>query len=128
MGLCVKGGERLGRGMCILCSFISGIGFLLDCVFCIAYCGRAGETATIQLFDWPAAFRLQTGLTLEALLGRMEGLTGRRDGRALHERMCEIGQEILGAARQTGGWRRPRAADGGVDRYERMYEGSLTFV
>ena len=47
----------------------------LDCVFRIAYCGRAGETATIQLFDWPAAFRLQTGLTLEALLGRMEGLT-----------------------------------------------------
>ena len=46
-----------------------------------------------------------------------------------YERLCEIGQEILGATGQTGGWRRPRvwsrragtgwaggplAADGGV--------------
>ena len=62
---------------------------------------------------------------------------------SVYERLCEIGQEILGSLRQTGGWRRPRAwsrragtgwaggplaADGGVDRYERKYEGWLAFV
>ena len=47
---------------------------------------------------------------LEALLRRMEGLTGRsactRDGREftrVHESSREIGQEIFGASRQTGG-------------------------
>ena len=66
-----------------------------------------------------------------------------RDVREFHERLCEIGQGILGASRQTGwraeaarvaaraGHRRaggPSATDGRVDRCERMYEGSLTFV
>ncbi len=55
----------------------------------ISYCVRAGETATIQLLHWPAASRFQTGLTLEALLGRLKGLTGRRDAGALHERLRE---------------------------------------
>ena len=70
-----------------------GAGWALNCVFRIAYCVRAGETATIQLFDWPAASRFQTGLTLEAFLGRLKGLTGRRDAREIardDERMCEI--------------------------------------
>ncbi len=70
-----------------------GAGWALNCVFRIAYCVRAGETATIQLFDWPAASRFQTGLRLEALLGRLKGLTGRRDAREIardDERMCEI--------------------------------------
>ena len=80
----------------------------------IAYWVRAGETATIQLFDWPAASRFQTGLTLEAFLGRLKGLTGRRDAREItrdYERMCEIGQEILGATRLTW-WRRTGRAGG----------------
>ena len=104
----------------------------------IAYCVRAGETATIQLLHWPAACRFQTGLTLEALLGRLKGMTGRRDTREITrdcEKMCEIGQEILGATWQTGGWRRPRVAGRaqvaleallrrlkGLHRYERCYE------
>ena len=70
-----------------------GAGWALNCVFRIPYCVRAGETATIQLFDWPAASRFQTGLTLEAFLGRLKGLTGRRDAREIardDERMCEI--------------------------------------
>ena len=97
-----------------------GAGWALNCVFRIAYCVRAGETATIQLFDWPAASRFQTGLTLEAFLGRLKGLTGRRDAREIardDERMCEIGQEILGATGQTGGWRRPRASRRGPGEY-----------
>ena len=50
-----------------------------------------------------------------------------------YERLCEIGQEILGATRQAR-WRRTGRAGGlfaaveGVDRYERIYEGWLTFV
>ena len=55
----------------------------------ISYCVRAGETATIQLLYCPAACRFQTGLTLEAFLGRLKGLTGKRDARALHERLRE---------------------------------------
>ena len=94
-----------------------GAGWALNCVFRIAYGVRAGETATIQLFDWPAASRFQTGLRLEAFWWRLKGLTGRRDAGEITrdcERMCEIGQEILGATWQTGGWRRPRASRAGT--------------
>ena len=95
------------------CRLLQGGRSRLGAELRISYWVRAGETATIQLWHWPAASRFQTGLTLEAFLGRLKGLTGRRDAREMtrgYERMCEIGQEILGATGQTGGWRRPRAS------------------
>ncbi len=102
----------------------------------IAYCVRAGETATIQLLHWPAASRFQTGLTLEAFLGRLKGLTGRQDAGALHERLRENvcvrlgkkfwaqhGRREAGEGRaSTGRAGGPFSADGEVDRKERMYE------
>ena len=61
----------------------------------------------IQLLYCPAKSRFQTGLTLEAFWQRLKGLTGTRD----YERLCEIGQEVLGATRQTW-WRRTGRAGG----------------
>ena len=56
----------------------------------IAYCGREGETVTIQLLYYPAKSRFQTGFILEAFLRRLEGLTGRRDAREFYGRLREI--------------------------------------
>ena len=84
----------------------------------ISYWVRAGETATTQLFEWPAASRLQTGLTLVAFLGRLKGMTGRRDAREITrdcERMCEIGQEIWAQdGRRVAGEGRARGRGGRV--------------
>ena len=59
-------------------------------LFWIAYCGREGETATIQLLYYPAKSRFQTGFILEAFLRRLKGLTGRRDAREFYGRLREI--------------------------------------
>ena len=61
----------------------------LDAELRIAFWVRTGETATIQLFHSREVSRFQTGLTLEAFLGRLKGLMGRRDAGALHERLRE---------------------------------------
>ena len=67
----------------------------LDCVFRVAYCGREGGTAMIQLLYCPAKSRFQTGLILEAFWGRLKGLTGRRDAREFYGRLREITRDCV---------------------------------
>ena len=75
------------------CRLLQGGRSRLGAELRIAFWVRKGETATIQLFHSREVSRFQTGLTLEAFLGRMEGLTGRGYAGEIardDERMCEI--------------------------------------
>ena len=60
----------------------------------IAYCGREGETATIQLLYCPAKSRFQTGFILEAFLRRLKGLTGTRVTREITRDCVRLGKKF----------------------------------
>ena len=93
---------------------------------------RAGETATIQLFDWPAAFRFQTGLRLEAFLAADGGVD--RQGicrsvtREITRERVRLGKKLWGQhGRRVAGEGRRRGRGGraqaGLEAFLRRLKG-----
>ena len=74
---------------------------MLSCVLRIPDCVGAGETAPIQLPYSPEKSLFEMGFRSEAILGRLDGLTGRS---ARTRDLVRLGKKILGASRETGGW------------------------
>ena len=94
-----------------------GAGWALNCV--LRKGRRDGHDTVVAL---AGSVPVSNGIDVRSIFGAVEGVDRQGGCTRDYERMCEIGQEILGATRQTGGWRRPRAwsRGAGVGRVRRM--------